>query len=298
MDFSNEIARNIPSKLVLKSSQMTVWRKDQAVANYHFDIWRLQALGDVKGLTEALRDPDAVVRRRAATAMRALGTNGSIPSLQAALLQESDPDVRAAILTALEGLMQADDGTASRIVPLLARLNGSNEEHAIRAAQDLGDIQASLAVEALVITFNNSRLAPRVRLAAAEALLKLKHAPGDVTLLAALRSEKWNIRRSAAGVLGHVQADWAIPALIQALSDTSEQVRKTARAALERIGTPDALRALESATPTPPPAPPVPMTLLPPGPPQPLLLSPPAEPPLITEEDTRPMTPLPDDVGS
>lgn len=268
------------------------------MANYHFDIWRLQALGDVKGLTEALRDPDAEVRRRAATAMRALGTNGSIPSLQAALLQESDPDVRAAILTALEGLMQADDGTASRIVPLIARLNGSNEEHAVRAAQDLGDIQASLAVEALVITFNNSRLTPRVRLAAAEALLKLKHAPGDVTLLAALRSEKWSIRRSAAGVLGQIKADWATPALIQALSDSSEQVRKTARAALERIGTPDALRALESAVQLAPAVPPAPVNLLPPGPPQLPLLSPPVEPTPITEEDTRPMTPLPDDVGS
>ena len=89
-------------------------------------------------------------------------------------------------------------------------------------------------------------MAARVRLAVAEALIKLQSAPAEITLLAALRNERWMIRRNAAAVLGQIQADWAVEPLIQSLRDPIEAVRRVARAALERIGTAEALAAIHA----------------------------------------------------
>ncbi|MEZ4671045.1 MAG: HEAT repeat domain-containing protein [Anaerolineae bacterium] len=103
-----------------------------------------------------------------------------------------------------------------------------------------------MAVEALMVTFNNRNLSARVRLAAAEALIRLQSPTADIALLAALRSERWSVRRSAAAVLGQMDADWAVEPLIKALQDPYEVVRRTARAALEHIGTPEAIHAIEA----------------------------------------------------
>ena len=120
------------------------------------------------------------------------------------------------------------------------------------------------AVEPLVVLFNDPRTPTRIRLAVAEALLKLEGAPTEVALLAALRSEDWHIRRNSAAILGQIRATWAIEPLARAaLRDKRNVVRRTARAALRYIGTPQALKALKTirtamqksqATKSPPPA--------------------------------------------
>jgi HEAT repeats len=223
------------------------------VKEFNFDIWRLQAQSNVRGLLEALKSSEPTLRQRAAMALRVMGSASALPSLQDALLAETDKETRDIIIATLESLFSQeheDDSerasSSSQVVQFIARLNSANPEHAIRAAQGLGDIQEKLAVEALMLTFNNRQLSGRVRLAAAEALIQLQSPTADISLLAALRSERWSVRRSAAAVLGQMDADWAVEPLIKALQDSYEVVRRTARAALERIATPEAKRALEA----------------------------------------------------
>src|SRR5262245_20988904 len=70
----------------------------RSVADFNFDIWRLQAQGDLHGLMTLLRHPNPDMRRRAATALRAMGAAGAIPALQTALVTEGDADVRAILV--------------------------------------------------------------------------------------------------------------------------------------------------------------------------------------------------------
>jgi hypothetical protein len=227
------------------------------VKDFNFEIWRMQSESDIKGLIAALKDSNPLNRRAAAMALRTLSATTAIPSVQDALLLESEPELREILVTTLESLFaqnkeshpsatQTPSGDNRKVVRLIARLSGTHTEQAIRAAQELGDSREKLTIEALLMTFNNRKMAARVRLAVAEALLKLQSAPAEITLLAALRSEKWMIRRNAAGVLGQVQADWAVEPLIQTLRDPIEAVRRVARAALERIATPEALAAIHA----------------------------------------------------
>lgn len=222
--------------------------------DFNFDIWRLQTQSNVRGLLDAIKSSDPTLRQKAAMALRVMGSASALPALQDALLTETDKETRDILIVTLEALFsqQHEDDTmpertGSQVVEFIARLNSSNTEHAVRAAQGLGEIQEKLAVEALMVTFNNRQLSARVRLAAAEALIRLQSPTSDISLLVALRSERWSVRRSAAAVLGQMDADWAVEPLIKALQDPYEVVSRTARAALERIDTPEARRALVAA---------------------------------------------------
>lgn len=250
------------------------------VADSNYDIWRLQAQSDSRGLIDALKSPSLEVRKRAATALRALGATSAIPALQAALVNENDHDVRTILISALDALFQQeveDEGDQPpdehQVVRLIAQLNSLSAEQVIRAAQTLAELKEKIAAEALVMVFRNQNHSARVRLAAAEALIKLESAPVEVTLLAALRHRDWHIRRNAAAVLGQLHADWAVEPLTAALRDAQEIVRRTAYAALNRIDTPEARKAIE---------PPLITTTKP-------LVAPPVDP----KAKTRPLGPLP-----
>lgn len=221
--------------------------------DFNFEVWRMQAQSDTKGLIAMLKDSNSATRRAAATALRAMGSPSAIYGVQDALLQETEPEIRELLVVTLETLFannneanpNATNGNRN-IVRLIERLSGAHTEQAIRAAQELGDSREKLTVEALLMTFNNKKMSPRVRLAVAEALLKLQSAPAEITLLAALRSERWMVRRNAAAVLGQLGCDWAVEPLIKALHDPIEGVRRVARAALERIDTAEARAAFEA----------------------------------------------------
>lgn len=210
-----------------------------AVSDPRPNIWQLQIQSDIAGLTKALSFDEVDVRRRAAIALRALGAASSIPALEAALSQEKDDDVRGAIIDALDFLMQ-DDAKAQqeKIVEHIAKLGSDNHDEIIQAARALGELNDKMASEPLIILFHNSTMPPRVRLAAAEALILLASAPTEVTLLMALRSKDWQTRRRAAAVMGQLRTDWAVEPLTAALKDPNEVVAKTAYAALKRIQTP------------------------------------------------------------
>lgn len=218
------------------------------------DIWRLQAQFDIQGLISALKQEDAGMRKRAAAALRAIGAKEAVPSLRVALVNERNPEVRSIIAAALdtlsdvkEDVLTADIETSemlAKVNNLIVMLDSEDPDQVIDAAQQLGEIGDKIAVEPLVMVFNNMKVSIQVRLAVAEALLKLEGAPVEVALLAALRHNDWHIRRNGAAILGQLKASWAVDPLSRALTDPHTAVRKTARAALQRIGTTEANEVL------------------------------------------------------
>lgn len=213
------------------------------------NIWQMQSQNDADGLIEALRHSDAGVRRRAAAALRAIGAWHAVPALESALVAELDWQVHATLTAAMQYLdrdIHIEQMVKTKDFRGLSRmLNSSRLEDVLTASAALGSIGDRRAVEPLIILFRNPLVPAKARLAAAEALLKLESAPAVVTLLGALRREDWQICRNAAAVLGQLQASWALEPLIVALTDAVPIVRKTAAAALRRIGTPDALTAVQ-----------------------------------------------------
>jgi hypothetical protein len=229
------------------------------VSDFRPDIWRLQANADIPGLTAALRNEDAGIRKRAAAALRALGAKNVVAELKAVLHAERDPETRAAILSALAALEGDDEDDPHQAATpdsmrkiteldrLVEQLNHPDTSRVIDAANKLGRLRSKRAVEPLVMVFQDNHRPSRVRQAAAEALLRLESAPVEVSLLGALRSAHWRVRRNGAAILGQTRAAWAIEPLVNALKDEHELVRRTAHAALIRIGTSEALAALKAA---------------------------------------------------
>ncbi len=219
------------------------------------DIWHLKSQLNIQGLIEALDADNAGIRKRAAAALRTLGATQALPALRDAYERESDPEAQMTIASALEMLKQktgylvppAEDSAETTVQKLLARLRSDNSETVIEAARELGELGDKIAVEPLVLLFNDHRQSIHVRFAVAEALLKLESAPIEVALLANLRHSDWHIRRNGAAILGQLKAEWAIQPLARALKDEHHVVRRTARAALKHIGTPESRKALAQA---------------------------------------------------
>jgi HEAT repeat protein len=220
------------------------------VATTRPNIWQLQSRRDIQALTKALQYPDPEVRKRAAGALRVLDAVQAVPALKSALRNETDLQVRTNLVTALHVLDHRTDINSlikdKDVNGLMAALKSRHPENTIAAARALGELGDRIAVEPLVILFQNTSRPPGVRLAAAEALLQLKSAPAVVTLLGALRRDSWQVRRNAAAVLGQIQASWAVEPLIEALDDPHPIVRRTAAAALRRVGTAEAVAALRA----------------------------------------------------
>lgn len=212
------------------------------------NIWLLQTRQDTNGLIQCLAHSDAEIRKRAAAALRTLGAVSAIAALEQALGQEKDPDVRATLAAVLEALMiELGPIRRAHTRRLVEQLKSADHDTVRQAAQELGKLKDKTAVEGLVLVFHNAQIPAPVRLAAAEALIELESPPAVVALLVALRRKEPVFRRNAAAVLGQLRADWAVGPLAERLHDENELVRRTAEAALRRIATPDALKALENS---------------------------------------------------
>lgn len=202
---------------------------------------------NTEGLINALQHKDPAYRKRAAAALRAMNARHAVSALKAAAAVEEDDAARKAIENAIAALSKdaaPQRKKGDRIDDLLKELDSNNLDRIIAAAQQLGELGDTRAVEPLVMLFANNRLSIHARLAIAEALLKLESAPLEVTLLANLRNTEWQIRRNGAAILGQLKADWAVEPLATVLNDSHPIVRRTARAALKHIGTPEARAAL------------------------------------------------------
>ena len=165
----------------------------------------------VPNLVDALRDVDQGVRAAAVLALAEIGDNAVIPDLLRALRDE-DVSVRAFAAAGLGKI-----GHASAVRGLLAAL------------QDPEDRVGEAAAEALQ------------RIGTAEALAAVESWRGDI-----LRIKDWAKRRTAVMELGETGGFAAISTLLKVLEEDKESfVRQAAAAALEQIGSPQALEAVE-----------------------------------------------------
>lgn len=215
------------------------------------NIWRLQAQFDIKGLVMALKDPSPATRKRAAAALRTINATQALPVLKYVVRVETDAEARASMLAAIDALdnpliMDEAEGehVVSEVEKLTEDLNSDDSKKAIQAAQAMSVLNDKTAVVPLILRFNNMQTPIQVRLAIAEALLKMESAPVEVALLANLRHADWEIRRNGAAILGQLKAEWAVEPLGKALGDPHPTVRKTSLAALKFIGTPDARKVV------------------------------------------------------
>lgn len=225
------------------------------------DMWDIQPELDIDGLVRGLSSDNKDIRRRSAAALKTMGSAQALPALKKAYKEEDDAQTRHAIAIAIEMLTHEarKQGNApkkmranlreTKTQTLLRMLQSNDTEKVIAAAQKLGQLGDKAAVGPLIILFNDQKHSIQVRLAIAEALLKLESAPVEVALLANLRHPEWHIRRNGAAILGQLKATWAIQPLARALKDPHPVVRRTALAALKHIGTPESRKALAQNSP-------------------------------------------------
>lgn len=164
-----------------------------------------QPAEDVPALLEHLRSADWRVRVAAVHTLSKLDDPSAAPRLLD-MLDDVDSDVRDAAVNALVKL------GCSTIPDLQEKLHSSSQDTRIAAAQALGRIGDSAPIADLIDLLQ-----------------------GDVSA--------W-VRMAAAAALGDIGAVSAVPALIKAMIDPDGSVRKSAKDALVRIGTPEALKAL------------------------------------------------------
>ncbi|GAB5494441.1 MAG: hypothetical protein Phog2KO_46560 [Phototrophicaceae bacterium] len=236
--------------------------------NPNSDFWKQQADLDAKGLIEALASDDKLVRRRATAALGAMGVIPALSALKRALIAEDDAQTASLMSEAISALsilsghapeigavIDTDDTPENEVRTLIANLSSDNGDTVLEAAEKLSELGDKTAVEGLILAFNKQNHSIHVRLAIAEALLKLESAPVEVALLANIRHSDWHIRRNGAAILGQLKAEWAIEPLSGILSDPHPVVRRTALAALKHIGTPESRKAIARFVPSTTPQP-------------------------------------------
>jgi len=156
-----------------------------------------------------LASADARTRKRAADTLRAMGHKSSAPLVAASVGRERDPDVKAALLSALAELSE----------PAAAEI----------AARELSDPR------------------PAVRIAALEAVAALAGPEAGARLVAALGDRSPSVRRRAVLLLGFVRGPTADEAIASALADHDAGVARAAALALSGRPTAEAQGALARA---------------------------------------------------
>ncbi len=195
-------------------------------------------LGQVWDLTEVsqLGSDDWKLRIEACWALGRLGDTRAVVPV-AAVLKDNHPIAKRA---AVKALGQLADARAAE--PLIAALKESNPQVRSGAAEALGRLGDVQAVEPLIEAFNDSDKS--VRRAAAEALERLGE-PAIEPLIAALNDSREVVQRRAAQVLANLADVRTVEPFRAALKKGDGIVRWEAVRALTRIGTRDALAALE-----------------------------------------------------
>lgn len=177
--------------------------RDAAFAALNELMESLKSKHDVETLGIILRYPENIIRQIAISAL------GDIPTAQSAEMlvgELADPDARIRDKT-LEALKKIDQPAAE---PLMKSLKSDDISVRINSVMLLGDIGGKGAVEPLIET--------------------LKYHSDDLVV------DSIRLRIESASALGKIKDPFATPALIDALRDTSPQVRERAAFALQAFG--------------------------------------------------------------
>ncbi len=224
----------------------------------------------VPALLEALKDPNAEVRRAAAQSLGNIGDRRATSGL-IAVLADQEAEVRLAATQSLGNLEdpRSIDGLAARLtdpvtdvrraaIHALSSLDGKVSADLFRPALDDADPEIRASAARAVGNLKDQRSMPAlvrlvgdknadVRQAAISALgdLGLETVPAGV--LDALRDPKADVRQAAAWLVGEVGEIRAVPSLKQLLGDPNADVREAAVNALSEIRDAAAIDALVTA---------------------------------------------------
>ncbi|HEX6643856.1 MAG TPA: M56 family metallopeptidase [Gemmatimonadales bacterium] len=202
------------------------------------DAAKLDTLG-LAALIAALRDPDAGVRRAAASSLGNLGSRRAVEPL-IAVLRDPDPEVRENAANSLGSL--EDRRAVDGLIPLLRDANVDVRTAALSALGSLDDPRAADAVVPLLRDESAD-----VRKHAAYALGNFELTAAPPGLIAALRDQNPEVREAAVDAVSNIDDPAAVPALRELLGDTSADVRHSAVHALSNIGGAAAVQALIDA---------------------------------------------------
>jgi len=227
----------------------------------------------VEPLIDVLSGSDSYARSEAADALRSIGDGRALEPFTLAL-HDKDESVRISAVEGLSGL--------GAVSSLILALNNADAETRARAATRLGNMKASEALEPLRNSLNDKKKSvremavralaeikavgllsealhhtyPDVRLHAAQNLGLLKDRSAVRPLIEALRDKRPKVRWHAAKSLGELRDPLAIGPLSELLKDSSEagdvyprSVWECAKESLKRIGTPEALAAVDAFQP-------------------------------------------------
>lgn len=235
-------------------------RDESKIATHTTTLRALGRLGGdraIRALVDALDHDHATIRDTAAHTLGSSGDPAAVKPLIRALQGGHGP-LRAA---AAEALGKLRDPRA--IEPLIHALRDDRADVRFQAAQALGPLGDDRAVQPLIAALDDyaALYQGAVCEAAAESLAQIDHADGkaalarwravwdvfadlpDVpTLIDLLHSDNWEIRHTAALILGERGNATAIDPLIAALDDADPVVRG---AAAESLGTLGAVQAVE-----------------------------------------------------
>lgn len=206
-----------------------------------YGLGRIGGPTGIPALAQALQDAEKVVR---SGAVRALGTIGTpaVPALAEALYN-ADSLVRYLAAEALY-----DIGNPAAVPALSEALRDTDSGVREKATQALAHIGTSTAIPALAEALRDTDSG--VRYTAVGALGRIGNPAAIPALLDALHDADSRMRSAAAQALGSIGDPAAVPALIERLVDTNKasfsksRVCDDAVAALEKIGTPEALEAV------------------------------------------------------
>jgi len=225
---------------------------------------------DIRPWVAKLQDPNATTRREAATALRDIGDPNALKPLMVAL-QDDYSGVRSLAAEAL-----GEIGKKEAVEPLINLLQDEEQNVCANAAEALGKIGSPKAGEPLVKALKEVKAGYRRYIVDALATIRytpavgslidlLKNDPtednrrraafalgeiGDARavepLIAAVRTDRTNVRIGAARALGDLKDPRAIEALIEALID-DWGFEHVAAKALGKIGDPRAIEPLIAA---------------------------------------------------
>jgi HEAT repeat protein len=218
----------------------------------------LRALGRIRDLralgplSEALRDPNALMRAEAVSALATLEDSQTVGPLIEALgdpyekVRERAARALAKLgdVRAVDPMIRAMEAGRTEVAEALADLAGPRalfpllrakpvlhwRSLTLKHAARLGTAAVGPLVEALKDPDGEAREG------AAQVLGKLRQEPAVEPLLAALRDGEANVRASAARALGRLADPRAVVPLIALLSDCDSRVRGTAAEVLGNLG--------------------------------------------------------------
>lgn len=188
----------------------------------------------VPPLVKAVKEDNSRGRMVSSDAAFSLAKQGT-PGVTA-LLDLLKDERQVARLRAADALESVSDPRA--IEPLIAALGDSDREVRAFAAQSLGHFHDARAIAPLLALLSCDDHSTRIDAAGSLGKIGEQTLPGLVAILHD-KSRNKEAREAVLYALVTCQRTWAVPGLIEALSDREREIRQRARGALTRIAEKD-----------------------------------------------------------